>query len=311
MTCASAPGKIILFGEHAVVYERPAIAVPLPSIRARVEVDALPPNEDGGILVRSPDLDSSFLLKDVGRENPLALAILLTFEALQVTHPANMRITITSDIPMSAGLGSGAAVTIAIVRGICRHLSLNLSESRISEIAFEVERLHHGTPSGVDNTVISYEMPVYFRRGASVEKFNIHTPFTLVLGHCGVSTPTAEVVGKVRTAWEADKARYEKAFDAIGRIVDLAYGALSRGDIDLLGPLMDQNQMLLREIGVSCPELDELIESAKRAGAAGAKLSGAGQGGFMIALVKPEKVESVKQSLREIGAAEILQTRVQ
>lgn len=311
MTCASAPGKIILFGEHAVVYDRPAIAVPLPSIRATVELDALPPNEDGGVLVRSPDLNISFLLKEVGRKNPLALAVLLTFEALQVTHPANMRITITSDIPMSAGLGSGAAVTVAIVRGICRHLSLNLSESRISEIAFEVERLHHGTPSGVDNTVISYEMPVYFRRGAPVEKFNVKTPFTLVLGHCGISTPTAEVVGKVHAAWETDEARYEKAFDAIGRIVDLAYGALSRGDVELLGPLMDQNQILLREIGVSCPELDELIESAKQAGATGAKLSGAGQGGFMIALVMPETVESVKQSLREAGATEILQTRVQ
>ncbi|MGD2058270.1 MAG: mevalonate kinase [Anaerolineales bacterium] len=311
MTSASAAGKVILFGEHAVVYGKPAIAVPLPSIRATVQVDALPPEGHSGILVRTPDLEASFLLSEVDRQNPLALAILLSFEALHVTHPANMRITITSDIPIAAGLGSGAAITVAIARGISRHFGLKLTDATISEIAFEVERLHHGTPSGVDNTVISYEMPVYFRRGKPVERFNIRKSFTLIMGHCGVITPTSEVVAEVRTGWEADRTRYEKVFDAIERTVDLAYGALSRGDIDLLGPLMDQNQNLLRDIGVSSKALDKLINAAAQAGASGAKLSGAGQGGFMIALVDPEITEGVKQSLREAGATQVFQTRVQ
>ena len=310
MTQASAPGKIILFGEHAVVYGRPALAVPLPSIRVNVEVDALPPQGKNGILLRSPDLSLSFLLNEVDRENPLALAIHLAFEALQVTYPPNMRFTIQSDIPISSGLGSGAAVSVAIVRAICRHFSCSLSDERVSQIAYEVERLHHGTPSGIDNTVISYEMPVYFKRGEDVERFSIHKPVSLVLGHCGESTPTAEVVKAVREAWQKNKPHYEDIFDAIGRIVDLAYGALRRGDIELLGPLMDQNQMQLEALAVSNPALEDLIRAAKEAGASGAKLSGGGRGGFMIALVEPNKLVAVQQALADAGATHVLQTRI-
>lgn len=310
MTQASAPGKIILFGEHAVVYGRPAIAVPLPSIRARVEIDALPPSDRSGILVQSPALNISFYLSEASRQDPLALAIHLTLEALQVTYPPNMRLTIQSDIPMSAGLGSGAAVTVAIVRGLCRHYSLSLSNDKVSQIAFEVERLHHGTPSGVDNTVITYEMPVYFQREKPVERFSIYKGFTIILGHSGESTPTAEVVSEVRQGWQKDTGSYEKTFDAIARIVDLAYGAMKRGDVDLLGPLMDQNQMHLEALGVSSKTLNRLIRTAKEAGALGAKLSGGGKGGFMIALVESNHAESMMQSLRSAGASQVLQARV-
>jgi mevalonate kinase len=310
MTQASAPGKIILFGEHAVVYGRPAIAVPMPSLRATVEVDALPPKGRSGILVQSPALNRSFLLSEVDRQDPLGLAVHLTLEALQVTYPTNMRLTVRSDIPMSAGLGSGAAVSVAISRAICRHFACSLDEEMISGIAYEVERVHHGTPSGVDNTVISYETAVYFQLGEPVKRFSIPEALTLVLGHCGVSTPTAEVVGNVRREWQANKSEYESTFDAIGRIVDLAYGALRRGDLELLGPLMDQNQDHLEALGVSNPELDDLIVCAKEAGAAGAKLSGAGRGGFMIALVTPENAQPVMEALEAAGSAQVLQARI-
>jgi mevalonate kinase len=310
MTQATAPGKIILFGEHAVVYDRPAIAVPLPSIRATVEVDALPPKDRTGILVQSPALDISFMLGEVDRGNPLSLAIHLTLETLQVTYPANMRITIRSDIPISAGLGSGAAVTVAIVRSICRHFSRSLDNQTISEIAYEVEKLHHGTPSGIDNTVISYEMPVYFRRDQPVERFSIRKPFSIIMGHCGENSSTAEVVGQIRKLRQANKSGLESTFDSIGRIVDLAYGALKRGDLDLLGPLMDQNQMHLDILGVSSKKLDELILCAREAGASGAKLSGAGQGGFMIALAEAAQAPNVMQALASAGSTQVLQVRI-
>ncbi|MGD8621507.1 MAG: mevalonate kinase [Anaerolineales bacterium] len=310
MTQASAPGKIILFGEHAVVYGRPAIAVPLPSIRATVEVDALPPKDRSGILIQSPALDLSFLLSEVGSENPLGLAVHLTLQTLQVTYPANMRITIRSDIPLSAGLGSGAAVTVAMVRAICRHFSRSLGDEQISKIAYEVEKLHHGTPSGVDNTVISYEMPVYFQRGKPVERFSIHKPISIVMGHSGESSSTAQVVGQVRKSWESNRSGYESTFDSIGRITDLAYAALKRGDLELLGPLMDQNQMHLEALGVSNKKLDHLIVSAKKAGAAGAKLSGAGQGGFMIALVEPAKAQAVMDALESAGSTQVFRARI-
>lgn len=311
MTQASAPAKLILFGEHAVVYGRPAIAVPLPSIRATVAVDVLPPRDREGILIHSPALKTSFLLHEVGRTDPLGLAVQLAFEKLHVTYPPNMRITIHSDIPISAGLGSGAAVTVAIVRALSRHFARRMSDEEISQIAYEVERIHHGTPSGVDNTVIAYEQPVYFQRGKSVERFSIRKAFTVAMAHSGESAATAEVVGRVRAGWKSNKVAYEKSFDAIGRIVDLAYTALRRGDLELLGPLMDQNQMHLNALQVSSPSLEGLIRAAKAAGAKGAKLSGAGKGGFMIAFVDSPSADDVVEALREAGATQVLKTRIE
>ncbi|MDF1500891.1 MAG: mevalonate kinase [Anaerolineales bacterium] len=310
MTQASAPGKIILFGEHAVVYGRPAIAVPLPSIRATVEVDASPPTEQDGILVQAPALSKTFMLEEISPQDPLGFAIRLTLETLQITRPPNLRIKIESEIPISAGLGSGAAVTVAIIRSLCRHFGRTLSDEKISELAYEVERLYHGTPSGVDNSVVTFEKPIYFRRGHPVERFSIAERFTLVLAHSGESTPTAEVVHSVRDAWQANRADYERKFDAIGRIVDLAYGALKRGDVALLGPLMDQNQMHLEALGVSCHALDTLIKRARAAGAAGAKLSGGGRGGFMLALVGDDQIEDVTATLQAEGASPVLHTTI-
>ncbi|MGD8849789.1 MAG: mevalonate kinase, partial [Anaerolineales bacterium] len=215
-----------------------------------------------------------------------------------------------SDIPLSAGLGSGAAVTVAMVRAICRHFSRSLGDEQISKIAYEVEKLHHGTPSGVDNTVISYEMPVYFQRGKPVERFSIHKPISIVMGHSGESSSTAQVVGQVRKSWESNRSGYESTFDSISRITDLAYAALKRGDLELLGPLMDQNQMHLEALGVSNKKLDHLIVSAKKAGAAGAKLSGAGQGGFMIALVEPAKAQAVMDALESAGSTQVFRARI-
>jgi mevalonate kinase len=310
MTQASAPGKIILFGEHAVVYGRPAIAVPLPSIRASVEVDALPPKERNGIQVHAPALGTTFLLDEVDRQEPLGLAIHLAIETLQVTYPPNLRMTISSEIPISAGLGSGAAVTVAIIRCLCRHFGRSLSNEKISELAYEVECIYHGTPSGVDNTVISYEKPVYFRKDREVKLFNIQDRFTLLLAHSGQTSSTGEVVRGVRERWEDQQNEYERIFDSIERIVDLAYSALQRGDISLLGPLMDQNQNHLASLRVSSPMLDNLIVEARAAGATGAKLSGAGQGGFMITLVEPGNIETVRQALQSAGAAQVLETTI-
>lgn len=310
MTQASAPGKIILFGEHAVVYGRPAIAVPLPSIRATVDIDALPSKDRSGIRVQAPDLDISFWLDEATQEDPLGQAIHLAIEALQATFPPNLCVTINSNIPIAAGLGSGAAVTVAIIRGLCRHFRRNLSNEQISRIAYEVERIHHGTPSGVDNTVITYEKPVYFTKDQPFERFNIQNGFSLVLAHSGYSTPTSDVVDEVRDGWRNAKQDFENTFESIGRIVDLAYGALKRGDVALLGPLMDQNQLHLQRLGVSCDALEKLINIAKSAGAAGAKLSGAGQGGFMIALVEPAEADAVMQALGSEGASHVLETKI-
>ncbi len=131
-----------------------------------------------------------------------------------------------------------------------------------------------------------------------------------MIGDTGISAPTKEAVGDVRVLWDADKARWEKVFDKIGEIVKKAKGKIEHGESEELGELMNQNHALLQEMTVSSPELDRLINAARKAGALGAKMSGGGRGGNMIALVKPEIAEAVSRLLKEAGAKNTIITTI-
>jgi mevalonate kinase len=215
-----------------------------------------------------------------------------------------------STIPISAGLGSGAAVSVAITRALSEHLGRPLTLERQSALAFEVEKIHHGTPSGIDNTVVTFDRPVYFILGQGPETFHISGPMSFIIGDTGQASPTAMAVGSVRRDWQKRRAYFEAKFDAIGHITDRARAAIEKKQLHELGHLMDQNQVLLEEIGVSSSELHHLIQAARTAGALGAKLSGAGMGGNMIALVEPDTASAVENALREAGAAHYLRTEI-
>ena len=186
-----------------------------------------------------------------------------------------------------------------------------MTPADISALAFEVEKLHHGTPSGIDNTVIAYEQPVYFVRGEPIAAFSVARPFRIAIADTGVVSPTKVAVGDVRRAWEAERDRYEALFDEIGAIVHAARAAIERGDVEALGPLMNANQRLAREIGVSSPEIESLVDAALGAGARGAKLSGAGRGGNVIALVGEENPEKLVRALMDTGARHVIVTKVE
>jgi len=305
MVSASACGKVILFGEHAVVYRRPALAVPLTQVQATATVE---PGESG-ITIDAPDLNQSVSLDRASPASPLAAIVRLTLAHLQL-RPDTLRvnITINSTIPIASGLGSGAAVSTAIVRALAHWANTTLDEATVSALVFEVEKLHHGTPSGIDNTVIAYQQSVYFVRDEPIQLFNVAIPFKVVIGNTGVAGSTKVAVSDVRKGWEADRAQYEAWFDQIGAIVQQARAAIETGAIDQLGPLMDQNQALLHNINVSGLELDRLIAAAKDAGAAGAKLVGGGRGGNMIALVNDQTVEAVTAALTGAGAVSVIVT---
>lgn len=307
---ASAPGKIILFGEHAVVYGRPAIAVSVSQVKAKASVMAEPRGPAGSVAIRAPDIGLDEMLADLPAENPLALAVRRTLRSLGVERPPAFSLRISSTIPLAAGLGSGAAVSVAVIRAVSVFLGHPLPDNIVSDLAYEVEMLHHGTPSGIDNTVIAYARPVYFTRGLPIEIFQAPVPFMIVIGDTGVASPTALAVGDVRQAWQANPAHYEPIFDAIGRIAQAARLAIEGGQPALLGPLMDENQALLCELGVSSPELDRLVAAARLAGALGAKLSGGGRGGNMIALAAPQEAESVAAGLKAAGAVRTIITTV-
>jgi mevalonate kinase len=185
-----------------------------------------------------------------------------------------------------------------------------MTDEEVNAFAYEIEKLHHGTPSGIDNTVVTYARPVYFVRGQPIETFRVARPFTIVIADTGISAPTKESVGDVRRLWRNDPSRWETVFDKIGEISFTARRAIEAGKPELLGELMDENHELLQKLTVSSRELDALVEAARRAGALGAKLSGGGRGGNMIALVEPEKAETVSSSLREAGAKQTIHTQV-
>jgi mevalonate kinase len=302
-----APGKVILFGEHAVVYGRPALAVPISQVAAHAEVESGAP--DSGFIIEAADLARRFALAEAPDGDPLAAAVRLALAHLGLGAP-DWRLTVHSTIPIASGLGSGAAVSAAIMRALACAAGQELLPETLSALVYEVEGLYHGTPSGVDNTVIAHGRPVYFVRGRAPRVFPIGRPFRLAIADSGISSPTKVTVGDVRLGWQRAPERFEKLFDDIGQIVEAARAAIASGEPERLGPLMDANHARLVEMGVSCPPLDRLVAAARAAGAGGAKLSGGGRGGNMIALVSAETAGPVAEALHTAGAMRVIVTPV-
>ncbi len=308
MTVGYAPGKVILFGEHAVVYCRPAIAVPVADVRAQASIE---PGEAGqGTVVHALDLGRTVAVREAADDDPLAQIVRSTLGVIGGDPDPDLTIEVRSTIPIARGMGSGAAVSTAVVRALLAHFGQWRSSRSISELVYQTEVLYHGTPSGIDNTVIAFEKPVFFVKDEGWEVFWVGMPFLLAIADTGVQSSTKEVVGDLRRRHEANPERYEPLFDRVGEIAIAARDAIEGGHNESLGRLMDENQNLLQELGVSCPELDCLVAAAREGGALGAKLSGAGWGGNMIALVTEETRGRVDMMLRLAGATSVIITEV-
>jgi mevalonate kinase len=301
-----APGKIILFGEHAVVYGQPALAVPVFQVEATAMIEDEPAGS--GLSIHATDLNLMLPLAE-GATHPLVEAARLTLTRLNRLEP-NARITIHSTIPIASGLGSGTAVSAALARALAGYFGQDLPAPELSSLVHEVEKVYHGTPSGIDNTVVCFGQPVYFVRNQTIEPLVVKAPLHLVIGNTGIASPTHIAVRDVRAAWEQDRATYEPVFAGVGQIAQQARQAIRVGRVDHLGPLMTQNQSLLQQLDVSSPELESLIGAAINAGALGAKLSGGGRGGNMIALVDAPIQGQVATALQEAGAVDVICTTV-
>jgi mevalonate kinase len=313
LTTAYASGKVILLGEHAVVYGRPAIAVPVTQVRACAVVEGGPPGQ--GMVIHAMDLRLRHRVGDpILAESPaypLEATVRNALQRLEVEGLPDLTLTVSSTVPIASGMGSGAAVATAIVRALAQHLGQVLAPQEVSELVYQTEVIHHGTPSGIDNTVIAFEQPVYFIKGKPIEMLHVGRPLWLVIGDTGIRGPTKDVVGDVRRAWQAEPEKYEALFDCIGAVAMQARKAIEQGRGGALGKLMDENQELLQAIGVSSPELEKLIREARAAGAMGAKLCGAGRGGNMIALVARGGAPAVADAIRQAGAVGVIVTEVE
>jgi len=299
---ASAPGKIILFGEHAVVYHRPAIAVPFTGVRVKVSALANPLAPSGQVKIEAPDIALQTTLDQLPSDNPIAIVIHGVLETLGIRSLPAVTLRMTSSIPMTAGLGSSAAAAVALARAVSSFVGYPLSSEQVSKIALRSEQRLHGNPSGIDNTVVAYAQPVYFVRGKPIEFLKVSEPIHLVVADTGVPSSTAEMVNALRARRQVETERYEDWFDRIAEIVKKARQIIENGPSRELGLLMTRNQSLLQMLGVSSVELDRLTEAAIKAGALGAKLSGSGGGGNMIALVAAGSEDLISAVLQEAGA---------
>ncbi len=299
---AVAIGKVILFGEHAVVYGQPALAAPVAAVTARAEVRAA-----RGEWIDARTFGRRYRLAQALDRDPLALAFRLAVE--RCGRPLrNLELVVESDIPVAAGLGSGAAVATATVRAVARHFGVRLSPEAVATLTFESEKLLHGKPSGIDNTVIAHERPIVFVKGRPPEPLRVARPFTLVIADSGVASPTRITVGDVAAGHAQDPERYQALFASIGALVTQARAIIEGGDPALLGPLMDENQRLLVALGVSAEVDERLCAAAREGGALGAKLSGGGRGGNVIALATAEAAAQVAAALEAAGAKRTLIT---
>ena len=303
-----APGKIILFGEHAVVYRQPAIAMPVTRVNATARVIPNLDSKSGQVRIQAPDIQFDELLSDLEEDHPLRKAVQLSIEELSPRHIPAFTLHITSTIPISGGMGSGAAASVAIIRALSAFFGKPLPASETSALAFEVEKIHHGTPSGIDNTVIAHGKPVFFQHGHPIEFIQNTKPTHWLIADSGEKTPTLETVSDVRKLCEEQPDVFDPIIKEIGQLTNKARHALQDGEVNGLGELMNENHSLLRSLQVSSTKLDELTSAAREAGAYGAKLSGGGRGGSIIVLTNSDKLNTVEKALLDAGATAIITT---
>jgi hydroxymethylglutaryl-CoA reductase len=290
-------GKVILLGEHAVVYGRHAIAVPIPlTIKALVE------DCDDGIHLLIPRWGVEYrLARHANERRSFERPAGVMLDQLGLSGRA-MKIEVFPDVPRSMGLGGSAAMAVAIVRALDKHFKLGLTDAQVNSLAFESEKVAHGSPSGLDNTLACYGKPLVFRAGDPplVEPLNIREPIPAVIGMTGYEGLTAKTVGRVREAWQQDQKLYERIFDQIDALTLRGIQAIQDNDLPTLGELMNICQGMLNALQVSTPELEKLCDIARENGALGAKLTGGGGGGSIVAICDGD-TEPVVSAIRAAG----------
>jgi mevalonate kinase len=308
---ASAPAKIILFGEHFVVYGNPAI---LSSINRRVTVEARK-GKDGGesggkVTIRSDigagEFDGSTFRLIEGGQNARATLEPIYFAARQALaarkqQGGGLEIDINSDIPYGVGLGSSAASLVATIAAV-EDLLGKPDRKKICESAIEAERIIHKNSSGADCYVSTYGGLIHYSKGDGFKKVEAKARLFMVIGDTGIKHNTGELVSSVRKLKEANQMAFSGLMAQSKDICNQALNALNSGNIDHLGMLMNENQLLLERLGVSHEKTDELIDVARRSGAIGTKITGAGGGGAIIALAESkEDSERIAAGIKEAG----------
>ncbi|WP_377938170.1 mevalonate kinase [Alloscardovia venturai] len=302
----SAHGKIILMGEHSAVYAKPAIVLPLSeaSITATVtdmETECL---DSSGVR-----LDCEYYVGKLSKapENLRNIQELVVVLRNDFSIDGGISISITSSIPRERGMGSSAAVAVAIIRACAAYAHYSLTPDELFHYTQISENIAHAHASGMDAVAVSAESAIWFQQGEEVSTLHFSTPAVLVAADTGVTGATKEAVSDVhRLLYEDDDVVRNRAHRDIERLADLSIAAkraLQENDMTSLGAHMNEAQEILSTLTVSSGELDSLIQTARGAGALGAKLTGGGRGGCMIALARDKAhAHSIITALESAGA---------
>lgn len=291
-----------------MVYHQPAIAIPVNQVRATTRVIASPLAPRGSVRIVAPQIGIDSDLAELPENHPLRRSLKIIQNHFGIDHIPACEIRISSTIPVGSGLGSSASSSVSLIRAVSEFLGHPLDDEETSPLAFEMERLHHGNPSGIDNTVITFARPVFFKRGSPIEFIDAGKPLEFLIADTGIRASTSEAVERVREKYQSNPQQFDAIFSEMGALTHQVRACLVKGKETEFGPLLTQNHGLLKTFGVSCLQLDRLVEAALDAGAYGAKLSGGGLGGNMLALIDQDIAEGVERSLIKAGAVSVIRT---
>jgi mevalonate kinase len=299
-------GKTILFGEMFAIYGVPVIASAL-SMKAEAEVIQ---TASGGWDVRDERREARGYKEEKRAMQRESLERI--FRHLHL-HPEHIRIVLGGDLPAMSGIGATGASSVAIVRALSDEFNLRLSEDQINAGGYEGEIAYHGpTTSGIDNMISTYGGVICLTRGEPnvIRKTKFGAPVEVVIGDTGIIANTKALLAAFAERKKGLPERYEHLLQSARQVAEDAMTAISRFDLKRIGRLMDRNQTLLQEAEVSCPELDRLVDVSRRAGAMGAKLTGSGGGGCMLALTPGSNLQEKVASAIETEGFQAFRAKI-
>jgi mevalonate kinase len=290
MITVSAPGKLMLMGEHAVVYGHPCIVT---AVSERLSVD-IEETKDGKITIDAPQVKDTRFVDQ---------ALLDGCAALGITH-SGLHIATQSCFSNCYGFGSSSAVTIATLFALSSVFNKPIDKKSLFQLAYKTVLTIQGVGSGFDVAAATYGGTLLYTKGGVIlEKlnWNMNNGISIVVGYSGVKADTPTIVKEIAKKREEQKKRVDRIFEAIAKLVLQAKTAGDKNDWETVGKFMNFNQEYLRDLGVSTEKLESMIQAAKKAGCYGAKLSGAGGGDCMIALVLKDKKKDVEKAIIQAG----------
>ncbi|MBN1786381.1 MAG: mevalonate kinase [Candidatus Methanofastidiosa archaeon] len=297
-------GKVILYNEHFVVYGVPAI---VSAINMRTTAHAQKVNGDFEFYDNRMATPGYKDEKMVHQRDSLDYI----FKSMGLKR-TGVRIELAGDLYAASGVGASAASCVAIARALSEEYQLDYSDEEINRVAYEGEKGYHGDPSGIDNTAATYGGLIWFKKGSpnNIERINLVTPVNIVMGNTGAVANTKAAVSGVQERKERFHERYGKIFRSAEELAYKGREAITSFDLKTMGSLMNENHRLLQEIEVSNGDLDMLVDIARDEGAIGAKMTGGGLGGYMVALTPEKEVQENVAKAIEGKGFEVLKTEI-